>query len=132
MLSGEIDFILKCVAPDLKTLQALVKPSSRAPQVRNVKTSSAYEFQGWLLSVLASATVGEWRGRALFRGVGVRIHEGRHHLARKQLRASATLRRASCRRTQATTKIVGSGPWISPSMKLQTVAGDPAMPLCSV
>ena len=41
MLSGEIDFILKCVAPDLKTLQALVNEFTAAPQVRNVKTSLA-------------------------------------------------------------------------------------------
>jgi len=39
MLSGEIDFILKCVAPDLKTLQAFVAELTGAPHVRNVKTS---------------------------------------------------------------------------------------------
>jgi DNA-binding Lrp family transcriptional regulator len=39
MLSGEVDFILKCVAPDLKTLQAFVTELTGAPQVRNVKTS---------------------------------------------------------------------------------------------
>jgi DNA-binding Lrp family transcriptional regulator len=39
MLSGEIDFILKCVAPDLKTFQALVNELTAAPHVRNVKTS---------------------------------------------------------------------------------------------
>jgi DNA-binding Lrp family transcriptional regulator len=39
MLSGEIDFILKCVAPDLKTLQNLVAELTAAPHVRNVKTS---------------------------------------------------------------------------------------------
>src|SRR6266850_858418 len=39
MLSGEIDFILKCVAPDLKTFQAFVSELTAAPQVRNVKTS---------------------------------------------------------------------------------------------
>src|ERR1041385_3243574 len=39
MLSGEIDFILKCVAPDLKTLQAFVTELTAAPHVRNVKTS---------------------------------------------------------------------------------------------
>lgn len=39
MLSGEIDFILKCVAPDLKTFQALVNDLTAAPHVRNVKTS---------------------------------------------------------------------------------------------
>jgi DNA-binding Lrp family transcriptional regulator len=39
MLSGEIDFILKCVAPDLKTFQAFVTELTAAPNVRNVKTS---------------------------------------------------------------------------------------------
>jgi DNA-binding Lrp family transcriptional regulator len=39
MLSGETDFILKCVAPDLKTLQAFVAELTAAPHVRNVKTS---------------------------------------------------------------------------------------------
>ena len=39
MLSGEIDFILKCVAPDLTTFQAFVARLTAAPHVRNVKTS---------------------------------------------------------------------------------------------
>ena len=39
MLSGEIDFILKCVAPDLKAFQAFVAELTGAPAVRNVKTS---------------------------------------------------------------------------------------------
>ena len=39
MLSGEIDFVLKCVAPDLKTFQAFVAELTGAPAVRNVKTS---------------------------------------------------------------------------------------------
>ena len=39
MLSGEIDFILKCVAPDLRTFQAFVAELTGAPHVRNVKTS---------------------------------------------------------------------------------------------
>ena len=39
MLSGEIDFILKCVAPDLTTFQAFVSELTGAPNVRNVKTS---------------------------------------------------------------------------------------------
>jgi DNA-binding Lrp family transcriptional regulator len=41
MLSGEIDFVLKCVAPDLKTLQVFVAELTAAPHVRNVKTSLA-------------------------------------------------------------------------------------------
>jgi DNA-binding Lrp family transcriptional regulator len=39
MLSGEIDFILKCVAPNLAAFQALVNELTSAPHVRNVKTS---------------------------------------------------------------------------------------------
>jgi DNA-binding Lrp family transcriptional regulator len=39
MLSGEIDFVLKCVAPDLKTFQGFVEKLTSAPNVRNVKTS---------------------------------------------------------------------------------------------
>ena len=39
MLSGDIDFIVKCVAPDLKTFQAFVAELTGAPLVRNVKTS---------------------------------------------------------------------------------------------
>jgi DNA-binding Lrp family transcriptional regulator len=39
MLSGEIDFILICVAPDLRTLQAFITELTAAPHVRNVKTS---------------------------------------------------------------------------------------------
>jgi len=39
MLSGEIDFVLKCVAPDLKTFQAFVEILTAGPNVRNVKTS---------------------------------------------------------------------------------------------
>ncbi len=39
MLSGEIDFILKCVAPDLNAFQAFVAELTAAPNVRNVKTS---------------------------------------------------------------------------------------------
>jgi DNA-binding Lrp family transcriptional regulator len=41
MLSGEVDFILKCVAPDLKTFQDFVAELTAAPHVRNVKTSLA-------------------------------------------------------------------------------------------
>src|SRR5262245_22585708 len=39
MLSGEIDFILKCVAPDLRTFHAFVADLTAAPHVRNVKTA---------------------------------------------------------------------------------------------
>jgi len=39
MLSGEIDFVLKCVAPSLSAFQAFVAELTGAPAVRNVKTS---------------------------------------------------------------------------------------------
>ena len=39
MLSGEIDFILKCVAPDLKTFQAFVAELTAGPHVLNVRTA---------------------------------------------------------------------------------------------
>jgi DNA-binding Lrp family transcriptional regulator len=39
MLSGEVDFILKCVAPDLNTFQAFVAELTAAPNVRNIKTA---------------------------------------------------------------------------------------------
>ena len=39
MLSGEIDFILKCVAPDMSTFQDFVGQLTSAPHVRNVRTS---------------------------------------------------------------------------------------------
>jgi DNA-binding Lrp family transcriptional regulator len=39
MLSGEIDFVLKCVAPNLAAFQAFVAELTGAPAVRNVKTS---------------------------------------------------------------------------------------------
>lgn len=39
MLSGDIDFILKCVAPDMATFQDFVSQLTAAPHVRNVKTS---------------------------------------------------------------------------------------------
>jgi DNA-binding Lrp family transcriptional regulator len=39
MLSGEIDFVLKCVAPSLSRFQAFVTHLTAAPNVLNVKTS---------------------------------------------------------------------------------------------
>jgi DNA-binding Lrp family transcriptional regulator len=39
MLSGEIDFVLKCVAPSLSRFQAFVGDLTAAPNVLNVKTS---------------------------------------------------------------------------------------------
>jgi DNA-binding Lrp family transcriptional regulator len=39
MLSGEIDFILKCVAPSLTSFQDFVARLTSEPHVRNVKTS---------------------------------------------------------------------------------------------
>jgi hypothetical protein len=39
MLSGEVDFILKCVAPDMAKFQDFVTHLTSAPHVRNVRTS---------------------------------------------------------------------------------------------
>ena len=40
MLSGDIDFILKCVAPDLRTFQAfIIDELTHAPEVESVRTS---------------------------------------------------------------------------------------------
>jgi len=39
MLSGEIDFVLKCVAPNLSKFQTFVTDLTAAPHVLNVKTS---------------------------------------------------------------------------------------------
>ena len=39
MLSGETDFLLLCVAPDLRTFQSFVLELTGAPNVRNVKTA---------------------------------------------------------------------------------------------
>src|SRR5260370_3809612 len=39
MLSGEVDFILKCVAPDMATFQDFVTHLTAAPHVRHVRTS---------------------------------------------------------------------------------------------
>ena len=40
MLSGETDFILKCVAPDLRAFQAFViEELTRTPHVESVRTS---------------------------------------------------------------------------------------------
>jgi len=40
-LSGETDFILKCVAPDLDAFQAFVAELTATPNVRNVRSSLA-------------------------------------------------------------------------------------------
>ena len=42
MLSGEIDFLLKCVAPDLTAFQKFIGELTAAPNVRNVKTSLVF------------------------------------------------------------------------------------------
>ncbi len=39
VLSGDIDFILKCVAPDLKTFQGLVSELTGLPNVRTIRTA---------------------------------------------------------------------------------------------
>ena len=42
-LSGDIDFILKCVAPDLKAFQDFVADLTALPNVRNVRTGLALD-----------------------------------------------------------------------------------------
>src|SRR5512139_786871 len=39
ILSGDVDFLLKCVAPDMNTFQEFVARLTAAPHVRNVRTS---------------------------------------------------------------------------------------------
>ena len=41
MLSGEVDFILKCVAPDLAAFQAFLTELTATPNVRSIKTALA-------------------------------------------------------------------------------------------
>jgi DNA-binding Lrp family transcriptional regulator len=61
MLSGEIDFILKCVAPDLKTFQDFVAELTAAPHVRNVKTSLTLRNSKDAAMVPLEVASGEWR-----------------------------------------------------------------------
>ncbi len=42
-LSGEVDFILKCVAPNLAAFQELVSELTAMPNVRNVRTALCLE-----------------------------------------------------------------------------------------
>ncbi len=42
-LSGDIDFMLKCVAPDLPSFQTFVSELTGLPNVRNVRTALALE-----------------------------------------------------------------------------------------
>jgi DNA-binding Lrp family transcriptional regulator len=39
MLSGDVDFILRCVAPDLRAFQTFVAELTAAPSVKNVRTA---------------------------------------------------------------------------------------------
>lgn len=39
MLSGDVDFILRCVAPDLRAFQTFVSELTGAPSVKNVRTA---------------------------------------------------------------------------------------------
>ena len=86
MLSGEIDFILKCVAPDLKTFQDFVAELTAAPHVRNVKTS---------------LTLRNSKDAAM---VPMELGESGHQLRATAARPSAAIPRASCRRTRARTR----------------------------
>jgi DNA-binding Lrp family transcriptional regulator len=42
-LSGDIDFVLKCVTPDLRTFQALVADLTALPNVRTIRTAVALD-----------------------------------------------------------------------------------------
>ena len=42
-LSGDIDFMLQCVAPDLRALQAVVAELTGLPNVRTVRTALALD-----------------------------------------------------------------------------------------
>jgi DNA-binding Lrp family transcriptional regulator len=42
-LSGDIDFMMKCVAPDLKAFQDFVGDLTALPNVRNVRTALAFD-----------------------------------------------------------------------------------------
>jgi DNA-binding Lrp family transcriptional regulator len=43
-LSGDIDFILKCVAPNLGAFQTFVSDLTELPNVRNVRTALTLEL----------------------------------------------------------------------------------------
>ncbi len=43
-LSGDIDFILKCVAPNLGAFQGFVSDLTSLPNVRNVRTALALDL----------------------------------------------------------------------------------------
>ena len=58
MLSGEIDFVLKCVAPDLKTFQAFVEKLTRGPVLimtvlRNGPMSMSRPLVQWFIFTVA-------------------------------------------------------------------------------
>ncbi|MBZ0127500.1 MAG: Lrp/AsnC family transcriptional regulator [Rhodobacteraceae bacterium] len=64
MLNGEIDFILKCVAPDLSTFQTfLTEQLTAAPNVASVKTSlvirGAKDMPGVPFSILEARAAAE-------------------------------------------------------------------------
>jgi DNA-binding Lrp family transcriptional regulator len=52
MLSGEIDFLLKCVAPDLTSFQNfIIRDLTAAPNVGSVKTALAIRRSKWVPGV---------------------------------------------------------------------------------
>ena len=57
MLSGEVDFILKCVAPDMATFQDFVTHLTSAPHVRNVRTSLVLQNSKYEAAVPLEAKV---------------------------------------------------------------------------
>ena len=61
MLNGEIDFILKCIAPDLESFQEfLTKKLTPAPNVANVRTSlTIRRSKGRTALPIAGESIGE-------------------------------------------------------------------------
>src|SRR5471030_3040043 len=78
MLSGEVDFILKCVAPDMATFQDFVTHLTAAPHVRNVRTSLVLHNSKYEAAVPLELKVPGWRGRVRrnlsLRTIGSRPH----------------------------------------------------------
>ena len=59
---GEVDFILKCVAPDMATFQDFVTHLTAAPHVRNVRTSLVLHNSKYEAAVPLELKVLDWTG----------------------------------------------------------------------
>ena len=116
MLSGEIDFVLKCVAPNLKTFQAFVAELTGAPHVRNVKTS---------------LTLRNSKDAAMVPMELVKSAKRRHDLAREQLDRAQRFLQRHVAEHHLRHEIIAAVASTSAAMKRRTVSGEPAMPLPS-